>query len=186
MTYSVHCTCSQVHEVLGSQADSLLNCPCGRTVSVPPLSALRQQVGQSAYEARIADMVQARVAAGELPIRGRCAICGTEANDTLDLYVECEQPVLKNSVAWYTIVLGAIFLSLQSLFLLLHWRAHDEPLSESGRDTVVRTPLCVDAKCGTRLRRAGQARLRQPLSSEPLYQQLLQEYPGARVVVPRD
>ncbi|MCE9552393.1 MAG: hypothetical protein K8T91_03325 [Planctomycetes bacterium] len=57
---------------------------------------------------------------------------------------------------------------------------------ETGRDTVVRTPLCVDSTCASTLRRASQARLLELLASVPIYRQLIDEYPGAKIIVPRE
>jgi hypothetical protein len=183
MSYFARCSCNREIQVSAAQAGTAIDCDCGQRVPVPPLSVLRQQLGQRAYDVGIADRIRAKVAAGELPVLGHCAVCGFAAQDRLELDVVCERPALKHAVSWYGVVLGAIFLSVTGVLHLLH--AQDEMSEASGRETVVPAPLCVDPRCGARLRRANQAQLRKILQSIPTYAQLLGEYPAAEIIVSR-
>ncbi|MCE9552392.1 MAG: hypothetical protein K8T91_03320 [Planctomycetes bacterium] len=117
MSYSVRCSCHELHPVAGSQAGSLLNCPCGRMVSVPPLSALRQQVGEAAYAIPTAESIHLQHGRGELLPVGHCAVCGMAKQEIFDLYVECERTKVKEFVprSWYGI---QIFLILFHPFIL--------------------------------------------------------------------
>ena len=187
MSYSVRCQCNELHTVAASQAGAQLCCGCGRTLSVPPLSELRQQAREIAYAAATCDSIRFQSDSGELPPVGRCAACGLATQETFDFYVECERTKVKDLVPnhWYGIqLLLVLFHPIFFVTRMFHHASLDKPLIETGRDTVVRTPLCMDATCSATLRRAGQTRLQELLGSVPIYQQLLDEYPGAKIIVP--
>lgn len=189
MAYSVRCSCNELHAVAPSQAGSQVNCTCGQLLSVPPLSVLREQVGEAAYGVPTAESIHFQHGRGELPPLGHCAACGMPTQEIFDLYVECERTRVKEYVprSWYVIQIVLIVFFHPIIFIsrLFHHASLDKPLIETGRDTVVRTPLCVDSTCASTLRRASQSRLQELLASVPIYKQLIDEYPGAKIIVPR-
>ena len=54
-------------DVTVAQAGTEVNCQCGRVVSVPLLSKLRQLSGQEAYETGTIDTINRMIRTGELP-----------------------------------------------------------------------------------------------------------------------
>jgi hypothetical protein len=145
-------------------------------VDIPGLSTLRELAGQDAYETGPVDVIRNMLRRGELPSGTRCAISGVETKDVLELVVEAERVHSGSdrlTYAW----LGAFISPILLLGLF------QKPRPEVGRETVVDTPLRVAAAYHARVRRAGQRALKKWLRREPVYAQLLDAYPAARVEV---
>lgn len=184
MQYSVRCTCGTSHPVNASQAGSEIVCTCGQTVVVPPLSVLRTQAGQTAYERPVADVIRHQVKANALPVLGFCACCGFKTDAVAPIDVVCEVPYIKRPPGGWIATFGVAFLFTLLGYLVLMRRRDDAPGKEIGRETVVRTPLCIGPECHAPLRRASQTQLRELLSKVPEYAKLLAEYPDAKIDVP--
>jgi len=89
--YSVECACGESNAVAQSQAGSTISCSCGQSLEVPRLSELRQSAGEQAYESGIMDVIQRKVASGELPSNDICLVSGLPTKDILWVNVECER-----------------------------------------------------------------------------------------------
>lgn len=187
MDYFVECLCGKQSPVNPALAGSTILCDCGRTVTVPRLSALRQAAGQGAFEAGIVDTVRRGIATGELPSIRQCALTGEVTDDTVEVLVVCERKWLRGpgKRRWAFAILTVLFLPFWPLWILLSWALLDEKREELGRNTVVRLPLRVRGDQRVQVMRLSQRRLRRLLRMEPVYAKLLEEYPGATMRVAR-
>jgi hypothetical protein len=176
MEYSITCPCGRRIPVKASQAGTSIACECGAPVAVPVLSMLRELAGQDAYETGPVDVIRNMLHRGELPRIGRCAVSGVESKDVIEILVEAER-IHPESNKWLYTFIGIAF---SPIFLLGMFQ---KPRPDVGRETIVETPLCVDAASHSRIRRAGQRSLKQWLRTVPVYAQLLDAYPAARVKV---
>jgi hypothetical protein len=184
MTYSVPCECGNSVEASATQAGTDIPCSCGRCVSVPLLSRLRQTAGQEAYEAGTIETINRMVRTGELPSGDTCAFSGLPTVDSYNPYVQCESTWLKESRSerpWFAI-LAFLFLPFRILgWLLRSSRVEEEP-RVMGRDRGVSTPLRVRGEHQPQLRRTNQSKLREMLRTVPIYATLLDEFPKARII----
>ncbi len=69
MSYSTACECGATHAVAATQAGTTLRCACGRSVTVPALSVLRQAAGQTPMPLNTVERIRAMIRDGELPKR---------------------------------------------------------------------------------------------------------------------
>lgn len=189
MAYSISCDCGNIREVTATQAGTNVSCACGRSVSVPTLSKLRQLAGQGAYEAGTIDTIVRMVRDGELPSGDTCAISGLPTSDSYELYVQCESRWIKGPGT------GQYLFALLMIVFLPFWiiwfvgnTLFDKEHRELGRDRGVYTPLRIREEHHQQLRRMrSQAKLRKLLRAVPIYEQLLDEFPQAKVTVqPKD
>lgn len=185
MSYFVPCDCGKTIEVTGTQAGANVTCPCGRTVRVPLLSQLRQLAGQEAYETGTIDTINRMIRDGELPFGDTCAISGLPTSDSCNLYVRCESMWTKGPGFFrhLFIIITCVALPCTIVWALLGWALLEERHEEVGRDRSVCVPLRVRQEHQRRLRRTrNQAKLRKMLRTVPIYAQLLDEYPQAKIV----
>jgi len=184
MEYSVTCACGKQIAVAAAEAGTEISCSCGLSVPVPRLSQLRRSTGQPAYKATVIEAIDRLIREGELPFGDTCALCGTPTTGVVEVCVVCERPWYRPPSAlpfWVAI----LFMMLCFLPALLLWLLVQMlPLQSRilGRDTVVRIPLrvCGNQKCSLR-RARDQRKLREVLSTVPIYEQLLEEYPRAYI-----
>ena len=117
------------------------------------------------------------VGSGLLPQGNLCAISGEPTDDVIDLFVEAEQvSQIGTSVAQAALV-AALCSPIFAIAMTL------KTPRDVGRDTHVLTPLRVSAKYHGRVSKASQWKLKRWLRTVPVYAQLLQEYPRARIVL---
>jgi hypothetical protein len=177
MDYSINCQCGARLPVKASQAGTSITCSCGAVVAVPGLSKLRELAGHDAYETGPVDVIRNMFRRGELPSGGRCAVSGIATQDVIHLYVEAERVYSRSDQrllhAWLGLLVSPILLA--GMF--------QERRPDVGRETLVPTPLYVSAQHHARVCRAGQRALRKWLRTVPVYAQLLEAYPVARVLV---
>jgi hypothetical protein len=174
MEFSVECSCGRRLIVGSAEAGTTVACECGAPVAVPSLGKLRELAGRGAYEAGTVDTIIAMIKRGALPAGSACAVSGAATNDVIDLYVEAERIYVgsdRSAYAWLGLLISPILFA--GLF--------QKPRPDVGRETIVPAPLRVAARHHLRVRRASQRALKRWLRSVPVYAQLLEEYPRARV-----
>jgi hypothetical protein len=191
--YSVQCDCGRAVAVLAVQAGAEVRCPCGRGLAVPPLSRLRRWAGQAAYEGSIVDSIKQMVAQGEVSSGGRYARCQMPTTSSENLHVVCESVRVSQLADGGTtasvlmmILMPIIMLPFHLTHLLWHSATVESPTKETGRELVVRVPLAVCPDCRKPVRRlTNQPQLHALLRTEPIYCELLDEYPDAKVIIDR-
>jgi hypothetical protein len=181
--FFVDCSCGRRLPVAATAAGSDFKCACGRTVSIPRLSVLRQQAGIGAFESGIPDRIHRLVTAAELPEGSCCAYCGRPTDQVAELRVQIEQLWMRGpGHARYMALLVAMLISpfwwLRAIFFE-SWR--EEERRELGRDRFVDTPMRICEEDAPKLRSAGQGQLRSILRTVPIYEELLKEYPKSRI-----
>lgn len=181
--YSVDCDCGATLPASKSDAGATLQCRCGRAVKVPRLSLLRQAKGEDALESGILDRITRMIRDGELPVGDCCAASAFPTTDVMLFDVVCERSYIKGARKWGIVLLVLGFVMPCSwIFWLLGLDMLTERTERVGRDTVITIPLRVAKDYQSGLRRwASQRRLRIVLSSIPEYQELFEQYPGARI-----
>jgi hypothetical protein len=177
MAILLTCSCGQSVPVEMAQAGGETACGCGQAIKIPSLSKLRELTGKGAYEAGVIDTINRMVASGELPSGDRCAVSGETTDDEIDLFVEAEQVSQIRYSAAAAAFVAILCSPLIGLLMILK-----QP-RDVGRDTLVLTPLRVAAKYHRRVSRSSQRKLKRWLRTVPVYAQLLQEYPRARIVL---
>jgi hypothetical protein len=169
--------------VAAHQAGTNLECRCGRTVPVPPLSKLRTLSGHGAYESGIIDTINRMVRDGELPYGELCAVSGFPTSDVCNLCVQCESKWIKRagSDRYFMMFVGLVLAPFFLLPFLLRV-ARNEQTELHGRERRVYIPLRVRSDFHEQLRRTrNQRTLRAWLRSVPVYAELLDQYPQAKV-----
>lgn len=183
-SYSVSCVCGSSIPVLASDAGGSVRCRCGRDVSVPRLSLLRAAQGLAAYETNLRDTIARKIAEGMLPPDLPCAVTGLPADDVMWFDVHCETTYRKGSTKLHIVALVMLALVSWPLALLMRSLGFgaSRDVDRLGRDIVVGVPLKVRTEARPQLKGwITQKRLRQLLGAVPEYQQLLAEYPTARI-----
>jgi hypothetical protein len=115
-------------------------------------------------------------AAGELPPEPFCLLSYKPTADVLPVTVECETPYGWQYSWWMLLLIACVSMAL-------YRRAASDESDVKGREVAVELPLRIAADCQPQVRRFNQTKLRELLSTVPIYAQLLQEYPGARLSV---
>lgn len=176
MDFFIDCPCGRKIRVTAADAGGSAACTCGRQSPVPALSQLRERAGEVKYKVRIADKIWQLVSEGALPKGKLCADCGAGAEDMVHCLVECERSWSPDQSAGFLTTLACVLISPVVA-------GNAEVL---GRNTVVPAPLPVCSQCKRQLQSwRGGRRLRRLLWKDPLYRQLLKEYPRARLAVMR-
>jgi hypothetical protein len=179
MVFSIDCSCGKAITVTAAQAGTEVRCDCGQVNAVPLLSELRRSAGQSKYNLGITDRIRQQVADGALPAEDACARCGVQTSDALQLLVECERTWTAGGGFWKHFLL---FLLAPFWIWGLLRRDYNNP-EVFGRENVVNLPLRMCRTCQITVRQTGSnAAIIALLQEVPLYQELLREYPQAKVV----
>jgi hypothetical protein len=184
MSYSVLCPCGIAIKVTATQAGAEISCVCGQSTTVPLLSQLRQTTGHEAYETGTIDTINRMIRDDQLPSGDTCAICCAPTRDFYDLYVQCESKWIRGpGIGRY--LFAAFSILVLPFWILWYLLAHallDEERVESGRERGVSVPLRVCNSHHSQLRRTrSQRRLRKLLRPVPIYMQLLEEFPCAKI-----
>jgi hypothetical protein len=182
MSYPVQCDCGQVQRVPGTLAGSLVTCRCGRQVRVPPLSRLKQAVGETVLSPQV--RIEQMLRLGLLPEETRCVVCGAPTEGTVRFWATCERVSVQEEWGAKGWQLVAFILCFGWVGALLAYRARrGDGAREHGRDVQFRLPLRVCPGCAPGL--ADAVALRDAVWAVPLYAGLLERYPDA-VLVPDD
>jgi hypothetical protein len=148
-----------------------MDCSCGRTVEVPPLSALRAQAGESVVALEL--LLEAMLHDGELPEENACLRCSAATQAVALVRVDCEKAEIRRG-DWN-------FDPSLLLFGWLRWTRSPE-VTVIGRDLSYRLPLRLCPACSARIRRWA---LKKCLRRVPIYARLLEKYPRAKIQIER-
>jgi hypothetical protein len=91
------CDCGNSNAVSAMEAGTLINCPCGKSITVPSLSKLRQLAGQDAFVTNPADAIRKIQRDGGNPAGDRCVLCGSDSPQFYECHALCESPQLKHA-----------------------------------------------------------------------------------------
>lgn len=180
MSYFVTCPCGRNQEVQASQAGSPIHCICGRVIDVPALSKLRASAGEEAIPRSTIERIQAMIRAGALPTGEVCPFSGRPANDVIMVRVQCERSWVTGGPISFPEKFLAFALFGLGGFLIASRMAR--PKEELGRETSVDVPLRISGDCRSKLlRMKKQRRWKRLLRQTPIYNELLNEFPGALI-----
>ena len=179
--YSVSCECGTRVSVTARQAGSTVGCTCGRTITIPLLSALRRSAGQSTKTT--IELIEEMIRTGELPTEKVCPLSGRHADETIAFHIQCErswvrggEPTDLGKILAYYILFGWIGALIASRKM--------QTREEFGRDTFVTVPVRISSEVRAKIFRTRRQKiLKSFLHHLPVYQRLLREYPDA-VVTP--
>ena len=178
--FSLDCQCGRAIAVAGSQAGSTVVCDCGATVQVPSLGKLRESSGIGRYESGITDRIQRMVQTGELPGGHTCVVSQNPTDDVIELEIFMPRFFKPEDDHEKTTVMMFGIWSLVYLALV-----RPRQFAEEG-GTTVHVPLRVARRSHKKVRRMSQRRLKRLLRTVPVYAQLLEENPDARISVDAD
>ena len=185
MDFYVPCECGHRLDVSVSDAGTTKSCDCGRSVSIPRLSKLRELAGMTAYEICPADEINRAVAVGTWSVCDSCSHCGSGTDSVAHLHGICEEawresPSISNSEGRRSLFLARVILA--GLFGRLLFRLpigddDDGPVREHGRDVNFTAPfrLCDSCQRAAKSKRGA----RKFAESTPVLQRLLKKYPDA-------
>lgn len=182
MSYPVTCECGETSQVVASEAGATFTCPCGRTVRVPTLSKLRATVGTADDFGSVLERVRRRIKLGKLPCNEICPITGGPATATAWFEILCEREWSRRTgVNDGQAILFAIFGGwLGILFAIMRGDGTRETL---GSDVSLTAPLRLSPSGADQVgSMRSQRSLKRAFSMTPIYKQLLQAYPQAKVV----
>jgi hypothetical protein len=182
MTFTLSCSCGKTITVDAAQAGAEVRCLCGKLNGVPSLSELRYGAGQARYDVSAVDRIRQKVAEGSLPTETECVKCGSQTQDILFSFIECERPWITGGAGFWQIFFAALVLPYWFLLRMSN-KAYDNP-RVFGRETVVETPLRMCLQCQSAVRGShGVRALAELIRKVPLYEELLREFPEAEIGV---
>jgi hypothetical protein len=179
MDFSVTCSCGNSISVSAANAGGDVRCACGKLITVPSLSDLREGIGHTKYDLGIVGRVRKAIADKELPSGRVCLKCGIETTSTLCFSVECERPWRSDGGFWKYFF---VYL-LAPIWIFAYVRREQDSAEVFGRETVVDVPLLICPVCQPTLRKSWRKSLIALLQKVPLYKQLLHEYPQSTVSI---
>ena len=158
-----------------------MTCECGQQHNIPLLSELRKMAGHAAYSTSAVDEINRMIGNGELPWGTTCAISDRRTLETYTFHVQYEFSWHKGSDDSDNLFL--YFLSILLPFgSLLRLASFHNKQQEFGRDRIISVPLRVCDRYHKQLNRTrSQRKLRQLLSTVPIYAKLFKEYPKSRI-----
>ena len=157
---------------------------CGQLVAVPALSSLRQLAGQQKFEIHIVDRIRQMASEGRLPEGQSCLQCGAETRNVSDLILECQRPWMRSDGYWKTMFLMLVAVVLGPIWIVMHIVEGYRNPELIGSELVLHAPLRLCPECSSKVGKR-QGKLRRVLRKVPAYNELLREYPTARIHVPR-
>ena len=171
MEYPVSCICGITIHVPEGAGGTQARCSCGRSVAVPRLSELRELARRSPEfpELIIEDLLKE----GRLPADSACLRCGEETDTIYSVLAECERArygppgCMVLPITWVTILFGTVVYRVT------------KPVWLEGRDVLLRLPLRLCTGCARWMCAAGA--FKEVMRRVPVYKQLLQKYPAAKV-----
>lgn len=182
-SYAVDCACGKTITVPSAAAGTQVACDCGAEVGVPGLSKLRRAAGQDAYITNAAEKIAAEHAAGREPAGTDCLQCGGASAQTIELEIVCETVSVKKDRWGFT--RWVFFLAGGWLVIILHDIAKDRGNKSHelrGRHRTVETHIRLCKQCHPNPETAPSAgTIQRPLKEIPLFEQLFQQFPAARL-----
>jgi hypothetical protein len=175
--FLLDCPCGKAVTVVASKAGSTVTCECGAEVKVPSLGRLREMAGKDRYESGPGDTIRRMIRSGELPAGTTCAVSRKATGDFIELEILVPRYFKNTEIADRRMIL--LFGTLGALYNTVFRR----PQIEKEGALIVRAPILVAERCHAKVRRMSQTRLRRLLRSVPVYAQLLKENPHSRISV---
>ena len=154
MAFRVPCECGEQLDVSISDAGTTKSCDCGRAVSIPRLSKLREMAGLAAYEICPADEISRAVADGTWRLSDACSHCGAGTDSVAHLHGICEHawresPNASNNERYRLLFLARVILA--GLFGRILFRLSqsnvDDTAKEHGRDVNFTAPFRLCDSC---------------------------------------
>jgi hypothetical protein len=179
--YVVSCECGAPIPVEKSAAGSQVTCRCGTTVKVPRLSELRRAAGEEAFVRSTIDRIEQQIRNDEIPLGEVCLLSMRPTREVIHVRVECEMPFSRGGISWWGLAFTAAFALMCSWLFAVYYLLTREPAECHGREVVVRVPLRISSDCQPEFRKLRPARVKELLTTVPIYAQLLAEYPRAKV-----
>jgi hypothetical protein len=175
---SLPCECGGSVTARARDAGGSIRCNCGRNVSVPRLSELRQLSGADPFITNPVEAIRKAQRAGIDPAGDKCLLCGVERPVFYELNAVCEQSHVKKSnsgdsgglLRWFVLpFIANVLISLQK---------QDETIDRRGHDVEVtfRLPVC-DLCTSTSGSPTRDSVARQLMLLVPAYKDLLDYYP---------
>jgi hypothetical protein len=178
MAYTVRCLCGNQLEVTAGQAGTQVACTCGKTVTVPRLSELRSQAGESAGGASPELAILYTYANDNQPVGAdRCLNCDTPTTNRLACSIEYERPWLKGERSFISWLVAFLIFGIYAIIYSLIRRGE----TVFGEQKVFRLAVTICPSCekGIRTRRD----LRNILCNEPQFDRLFEKYPEAKLSI---
>lgn len=176
----LNCECGEQISVSEGSAGSKLSCRCGRILLVPSLTELRRRAG--APEPRLPPemIVETLLLAGKLPAESNCVLCGLATDGVVTCTTECERARVESGrPSWWAYLLGLLTFGWLGVGAV-HALAGEA--REWGQDRIFPLPVRICPACRPRL--SGPAEAKGVLLRVPLYRDLLEKFPHARVAPP--
>jgi hypothetical protein len=177
MDFLINCACGKTVTVTEAAAGGTIPCPCGRALSVPALKELRLQAGLPPYNISPEAEIEYLLPAGRLPGTKTCVCCGSQTDDSVQILTECEKTWVRGSggFSWATLLVTWLFFPI-ALF-------YREPREEReyGRDKIYSLPLPICRECQPTLR--GRKTIKKCLHKIQPYSRLLEKFPDATLTV---
>jgi hypothetical protein len=180
-TYAIQCSCGDEISIAASAAGSEVRCRCGETVSVPKLSILRRLAGDDHARLSTLDSIRYLDAAGELPSRRVCALTGIRTNAVMYFSIQRKVRCLPPNRPWWDIAINSLFGVIHPIPISLLVTAAQEVKPEYVLESLACVPICIALEHWGTIDGLDQFQLQTLLSSEPLYAELLAEYPDALI-----
>jgi hypothetical protein len=180
MNFRIPCSCGQFVTVTEGAADGTAHCPCGRVLSVPSLKELRLQAGLPPYNISPEKMIEHLLLARELPGSRNCARCGVPTENLVQVTTECERTWKRRTggFSWLPLIFSILLLPFRDW---LWGSVEEEDEEECGQDKIYVLPLPVCRLCAPNVR--GTTVLKECMKTIPVYDQLLEKFPEAKVRV---
>lgn len=179
MEFPVPCDCGKTVMVFEGRAGLDITCACGRTFKAPSLKELRVKAGLPPFHVSPEVMIPHMLVNGELPGTKKCAKCGVETVELVRVIAECERKFFRKGGGfnWPLFFVTAIFSPL------VFFRWEHRTVEELGRDKTLLLPLAICSRCRGWLR--GRWRIKETLKTVPIYRELLDKFPKAKVTIRR-
>jgi hypothetical protein len=176
MEFQVPCECGKDLTVSEAAADSRRQCPCGREVLIPSLKEMRLKAGLPAYNIPPEKLIEHMLGKGEVPGDGRCAGCGKPTEQVVHVETECEKSwTVYQRPPWATVLLGCFFWPVWVFVYLWGWGEK----TTHGSDKSYVLPLSMCPGCLPAM--TGAAAIKRCMWTVPVYRQLLDKFPDAKV-----
>lgn len=177
----VQCECGATLPVDASEAGTTIACSCQRSLEVPRLSALRALAGSADDYGSVLERVRSQIKRGELPNNVICPMTGGQATTTLWLEILCEREWSRRTDA--DDGQAMLFLMFGGWLGMLFAVMHGGGRETLGSDVSIMAPLRLSQAGAAKIERMRwQRSLKRVLATTPIYKELLQAYPQARVV----
>jgi hypothetical protein len=184
----LHCSCGRSVVARAPDAGGTIKCNCGKSVPVPPLSKLRTLSGSEAYITNPVEAIRKAQREGNDPAGDKCVVCHSANPTFYRCHAVCEQSHIKRTAASdddSTAILRWLFFPL-ILNVILSFMKRDTTIDRQGHDIEIVFQLPVCDPCSKNFGKPTRPSVaKQIMRNVPLYQELLDYYPGARLRIER-